>query len=216
MRPIACCLVIVALAAAGAPQAAAEIDDLDISQSLELLAAALQPEEQLADPVHDALIADPFEQGNWQLSPFFFLFEEFGDDEETVMGGGLNVGYFVLDDISVNAEFTGVHVDQEGKDAAGGGFSLGARWHLYRQDRFSVFVECFLGLMETNRRAPGSGTHFNYTVQPGLGITYRLWENAHLIAAGRYFHLSNADKHGVSRNPSIDAVGGFAGMMFTF
>ena len=48
------------------------------------------------------------------------------------------------------------------------------------------------------------------------GTTYPLKDNLHLLTGVRYFHLSNARIEGNSRNPSINGVEGFLGLMWTF
>ena len=59
------------------------------------------------------------------------------------------------------------------------------------------------------------GTTYNFTARVGPGVTYRLFDNAHLAAGVRYFHNSNGDQHGRGKNPGYDGVEYYVGMIFT-
>ena len=144
--------------------------------------------------------------------------ESFGGNDETLTFGGIDLEYFCFDDVAFTVEALGYAVDQVDPDAAAFGFSLGTRWYFWKpSDSLGVFVEGAVGLTESDARLPTpNGTHFNFTALAGIGAKAQLTDRISLIAAGRYFHLSNANMQGDERNPSIDAFGGFAGISISF
>jgi hypothetical protein len=83
-------------------------------------------------------------------------------------------------------------------------------------DRFSLYAEGSTGLVELDTDFPHYGTRFNFVERVGLGATYELVDNLHLIGGARWFHLSNADLDGAERNPAFDALEYYAGLIFTF
>jgi hypothetical protein len=46
-----------------------------------------------------------------------------------------------------------------------------------------------------------------------VGATYQLRDNLYLFGGARYFHLSNAALEGPERNPSINGIEGYFGVM---
>jgi hypothetical protein len=70
------------------------------------------------------------------------------------------------------------------------------------------------GVSQATRAVPGGGTHFNFIEEAGVGGTYRLDDGVHLIAGVRYWHLSNAQIHGEDKNPALNGVGAYVGLMW--
>ena len=90
------------------------------------------------------------------------------------------------------------------------------RHHLWRFDRATLFADVTFGPALATHRVPREGTYFNFTTRTGLGMTYQLDDHLHLMGGVRYFHLSNAQIEGSTRNPSINGVEGFLGLMWAF
>ena len=63
---------------------------------------------------------------------------------------------------------------------------------------------------------PGIGVRKDFATRTGLGVSYHLQGNMYLLTGVRYFHISNAHIEGRLRNPSINGVEGFLGLMWTF
>src|SRR5438034_1013209 len=72
------------------------------------------------------------------------------------------------------------------------------------------------GVAWAGEEVPPGGTDFNITFRSGPGITYLLRPDLHLLAGVRYVHWSNAEMHGRDRNPSVNGVEGYVGVMFAF
>ena len=153
----------------------------------------------------------PFEKGSWVLQPTVsFINGDEGFFGDTVEGGSmhLGLGYYFDDGWGAYVSVAGYHMDQHDADADvdGGGFDLMLRWHFLRREHWTVFIDGGGGLVRFDGEFPAFGTHSNFTARVGLGATVRIAEDLHLIGAVRYFHLSNAARHGQDENPSVDAV----------
>ena len=124
--------------------------------------------------------------------------------------------YYYRDNWAVGVEFTGLEATQQGGDARAGGGDILLRSHWVQIQRLSLFTDVALGFLQASHRVPAGGTFFNFTTQTGIGATLELTDNVDLITGLRYFHLSNARLDGPRRNPSINGIEGYLGMMYKF
>ena len=159
-----------------------------------------------------------FEKGTWTLELHGGMYDDvFRSDEDnniaTVAGG-----YYFADRHCFRVELTGwdMNAKDGNPDTTALGGNLGLRFHFLEYRRLTLFAEGILGFYYADRKFPPGGTHFNFTQQGGLGATLRLDDNVHLFGGARYVHASNARIHGEDENPSVDALGGYAGVLFTF
>jgi hypothetical protein len=166
-----------------------------------------------------ASAADPntvtFPKGTLTLQTYGTYAHGFGAKAD-IGSAAAGVGYFIRDDLSLSLEASGYRVSQPGKDAWMYGLSGVLRHHLLHFDRGTLFADVSFGPIESTHRVPQDGTYFNFATRTGLGITYQLKGNMHLLTGVRYFHISNAHIEGRQRNPSINGVEGFLGLMWTF
>lgn len=128
----------------------------------------------------------------------------------------LGASYFVLDDLSLGAQVTAYGVVQDGGDTYAVGLAGLLRHHLFRWEDTTLFADVSFGPFEAAADVPGGGTRFNFVTRAGLGITRRLNDDAHLLAGARYLHLSNARVEGAERNPSINGVELYAGLLWSW
>jgi hypothetical protein len=130
--------------------------------------------------------------------------------------GFCNVGlnYYFADNWAFGFEATGVGVSQDENNSAAGGADIILRTHLWNYQRFSFYGDFSAGVLEADHRIPPGGTDFNFTIHTGVGSAYRLSESTSLMLGIRYLHLSNARQEGPSRNPSLNAIEGYLGVMF--
>jgi hypothetical protein len=164
--------------------------------------------------------ATMFPKGTWTSQFHAAYFHSIVDDED-VDAAVASVGYYFDDRHVFRVEAVGYYFDEEGpnpdaEDSLGSGLNVGLRYHFLEYKRVSLFIDGIAGLFYANRNFPEGGTHFNFNEQLGLGVTFRLGENTHLISGARFMHISNARIHGEDENPSYDALGGYIGVMFTF
>jgi hypothetical protein len=130
--------------------------------------------------------------------------------------GFTNVGlnYYFANNWAFGFEATGVGVSQDVNNAAAGGADIILRTHLWNYGRFSLYGDFTAGVLEADQRVPPGGTDFNFTIRTGVGSAYRLTETTSLMLGVRYWHLSNARQEGPNRNPSLNAIEGYIGLMF--
>lgn len=166
-----------------------------------------------------AKAGDPgdFPRGTWTATAYGTYIKSFTGQEARMGSGAFGVGYYLFDNISLNAEFSGYYDVQPGPDSRIFSGDLLLRNHLYHYQRFSLFLDGVAAITYADRRTPYPlGTHYNYIIEPGIGATYQLHDNLHLIGGVRYFHLSNAHLEGPIRNPSINATQAYIGLMWKF
>lgn len=158
---------------------------------------------------------NPFVRGAW-TSQFTGGYAQDLDGDENIAIASAGLGYYLYDNISVNAEFLGYCFDQEGDGAIAVGVNLLGRWQPVSTEDLSMFIEAGIGYLNADDPVPPGGTHNNFTPQAGLGLTYRLTGRAHLLGGVRYLHVSNANIDGTKFNSGIDSLYGYLGVMITF
>ena len=152
----------------------------------------------------------------WSFEVFATGMTDVTNRDVTLFGATAGVGYYVLDNLAISLELSAYNVDQDTGDTGAAGVTLGLRHHLMRIGKASLFVDVAGGFMTAGARMPPGGTSSNTTFDVGPGIAYPIGENRYLIGGVRYFHLSNANREGDDRNPSMNSVQGFVGVMFRF
>jgi hypothetical protein len=138
------------------------------------------------------------------------------DAEEIFNSGAIGASYYLFDNFSLGVEASGYRFEQApGNDGWMYGVAGILRHHLIQFDRSTIFADVTFGPVEATDRIPAGGTYFNFATRAGIGTTYQLQDDLYLIGGVRYFHLSNARIEGPERNPSINGVEGYVGLMLT-
>lgn len=166
--------------------------------------------------------AQDFKAGTVYLEPRGGVYGTLSSHVDVIATYGGALGYFVVDNLSIEAEGLGYYIDQqkiEGttyglaakKDAATAfGGSLMARWHMFTSERASFFIAGGAGGLWADRRVPYRGKQYSVTEQGELGATVKLTDNFNIKLAGRYQHIGAFNQNGLS------ALGGNLGLNFTF
>jgi hypothetical protein len=159
-----------------------------------------------------------FPAGTWDVEAAGgYAAEFYPNDHIKLTTGSLGVGYYLKDNFAISLQVPGYWFEQpEASDATAGGLNLSLRYHFYQVGRFSFYGDIIGGISQATRSVPPDGTHFNFTLQLGPGVTFRIADHLHLMGGVRPFHLSNAAIEGINHNPDLNAVEGYAGVMFTF
>ena len=157
-----------------------------------------------------------FTRGTWVATTTGSYVKSFTGEEAKMGSGQIGFGYYLLDNFSLNAEVGGFYDSQAVQNSVITEGDLLLRHHLWHSGRFSLFIDGTAGISYANHRTPAIGTYYNYILEFGVGSTFQLCDNLHLIGGVRYFHLSNAYLEGPDRNPSINGTQGFIGLMFKF
>jgi opacity protein-like surface antigen len=140
-------------------------------------------------------------------------------DNERYTSFTATAGYYFADDHSINLGLVTHGIDTTlGPDAVAAEANLLFRWHFATFDQFTLFIDGGVGFIYADHNLPfeGDGTHWNFTPQWGVGATYHLRDNLHLIAGTRWFHASNAGLAGEGRHPGSNALMAYAGLMWTW
>jgi hypothetical protein len=144
-----------------------------------------------SDPVERAINArSMFPKGTW-TSQFYGAYYESVVEDEAIGSLVASGGYYFDDRHVFRVELVAHRLDDDepGPDAdtatATGG-NLALRYHFLEHQRLSLFFEGLAGFFYGTRNFPAGGTHFNFNQQLGLGLTWRLRDNLHLIGGARY------------------------------
>lgn len=183
-----------------------------------LVAVTVPAAAQQPDDATEPEAASMFEKGTWTLELSGGTYDDVFTSGEKHHIGTVGTSYYFADRHSARVELTGYGLDAKdgNEDTTAFGGNLGLRFHFLEYQRLTLFADGFVGFYYADHKFPPGGTHFNYTVGGGVGATFRVYQNVHLFGAARYVHASNARIHGNDENPSVDAFGGYVGVLFTF
>ena len=159
-----------------------------------------------------------FPKGTRTFQAYGGYFVDLGQEDAEAGFLSAGVGYYFYDGVGLSLEATGYGVQQGGggEDAWAGAFGIVLRHHLLERGDCSFFVDVAFAPFEATERVPPGGTHFNFVTQSGVGIAHRLRDDSRLLLGLRYSHLSNAQRKGDDRNPSLNGVSAYVGIMFSF
>jgi len=160
--------------------------------------------------------ATDFARGTWSFTLEGAYAHSFDLSPARIETASMGVGYYFMDNISLNAEAAGFWDQQIGPDSRIAEIDLRLRQHFINVDRWSFLLDVGGGLSYASVPTPPGGTYFNFSLQTGPGVTFRLTDRLHLIGGARYLHFSNAALKGPIHNPSINALEGYVGLMYRF
>lgn len=154
-----------------------------------------------------------FEPGAWNAYAYGSYLEDLSEhiDNGFALHGGL--GRFFLPGFSVNLELSAFSFIQDGPDAAGFGVALVPRWHFWREEGWTVYVDAGLGSIWADEDVPPGAKQHNFTEFGGLGGTLDLTDSVRLMGGLRYRHISNNNS---SDNPGVDSIEPYLGLSFPF
>jgi hypothetical protein len=124
-------------------------------------------------------------------------------------------GFYFLDNAAFDVQVP-IYFAHDDEIAGGFGLQALARYHFLNVQRFSLYADILGGILWTSDDFPTGGTEFNFTYAGGPGASYRMTEHAHLLAGFRFQHVSNGFIEGRDRNPILNSLGGYVGVMWTF
>ena len=192
-----------------------------VALAIVFAATSLPATRAFADPPTPPWLGGPvnthFDQGSWTFQSYAGYLNDLGSQDTEGGFGTIGVGYHVWDNVSLSAEFSGYFFAQPGDhdaSAVGGGVTL--RHHLFNHGRSSYFVDVAFSAVQASEPVPEDGTSFNFITQTGVGVAHGLSGGTHLLLGVRFTHLSNADREGDARNPALNGISAYAGVMFAF
>lgn len=128
----------------------------------------------------------------------------YGDRTGQPYTGHVGVGYYFKDDVSINVEALGGHIDiTDGPEdvAAFEGMDVLLRWHFAHHGDWTFYADVGSGFQQASEPFPAVGTHFNFRSQVGVGFTCNMHNHLQLMAGVRWLHISNANKKARSGTP---------------
>ena len=164
-----------------------------------------------------------FPKGTWDLAFHGTYHETERKGAETIATATVSGGYYFAERLSVRGELVGYDLDnkagpslEDPDDAIGIGANLGLRYQFIEYRRLTLFAEIYTGVLYSDRDFPEDGSHLNFNLQGGVGATFRLGDDVHLVGGVRHLHISNARLRGEDENPSFDGPGAYVGVLFRF
>ena len=134
--------------------------------------------------------------------------------KESLFGGTVGLGHAFAERWQVNAELAVLRVSQDTSyDVLLPAVSGIVRWRAYQDGPVSVFLEIGPGVSYASDEVPAGGTRFNFVLQAGGGMTYRLVPCVNLVGGLRWLHVSNNGLNGRDKNPDIQALGMYLGLV---
>ena len=177
-------------------------------------AACAAPADTDAPADSEPLRHAQFDKGSWTFQTYGGYMNDLGPFDVEAGFASAGFSYYFVDGMSLGAEVGGYAIGQPGEDALAVSAGLVFRHHLYDDGDASVFVDVVGSVFEATADVPSSGTRFNFLTGLGLGVTKRLDARSNLLVGVRYFHLSNANSFGDDRNPALNGITGYVGVMF--
>jgi hypothetical protein len=182
------------------------------------------PTTSEARPSEDAgagpIARDPFARGTLGIEFDGLLLAEawnLNGPREWLAVGSAAVSWAFVNRAALVVEFQAARVFQRSpRSAHVQGFAPIVRWQLRSRDPWRLFVELGPGISWSDTTVPPRGTRFNYLIVGGGGLLHRIGPQVHAVAGARWWHLSNNSREGRSRNPDIEALGGYAGVAIAF
>jgi hypothetical protein len=162
----------------------------------------------------DFTASNPYPKGLRLVTVYGGYAEQPTGEREQIYFTNVGLNYYFCDNWAFGIEATGMFVNQNEHDAAAGGANILLRTHLINYERFSLYGDFTAGILEADHAIPPGGTDFNFTVRTGVGGVYELTDRVGLMFGVRYMHLSNARQQGPARNPSLNAIEGYFGVLF--
>jgi hypothetical protein len=155
-----------------------------------------------------------FDKGTRTFEVYGGYFNDLGPYD--VEGGFTSVGtsYYFADGFSLGAEVSGYGISQPVNNAAAGAAGVVFRHQVLDGGNSSLFFDVAASAFWATDDVPASGTQWNYVTQAGVGATQRLSDDSLLMLGVRFFHLSNADLHGDDKNPALNGISVYVGLMF--
>lgn len=135
------------------------------------------------------------------------------ESREWLVDGTAGVWWAFADRALLVTELHFLRVYQEPfRTAFVNGFTPLLRWRVHRARRWTLFVDAGPGLSWSDTVVPPRGTKFNYLLLAGAGVSWPVARQAQVVGGFRWLHISNSGREGRSRNPDIEAIGGYAGV----
>lgn len=152
---------------------------------------------------------------------FYSLMLGASEDYKKKIGPILHAKFTVNNYVYDNFAFTyglslGHANPKDTQDGFQGGPHLGFRKHFINAKQWSVYVDGSAGAISHQYPLEENSFRFNFELEAGFGIAYRIAEKSALLGGFRHYHLSNARIAGDKGNVGYDAPMFYMGFMKSF
>jgi hypothetical protein len=176
--------------------------------------AALAPRVRAAD---ETLSNDdkPLSMGTqeWNIQTRY-TGERTGQDK-SLTSASVGYGKYFIDRAVLEGQLVGYYTHDD-ENGIGIGVNMVARYHLLVIGRFSLYGEIGAGVLESTEQIPTGGTRLNFTYFGGPGGSFEINDNNHLVGGFLFQHVSNFFIEGRDRNPIMNSIAAYIGVMHTF
>ena len=163
----------------------------------------------------DALTSDPFAKGSraWSVTAGASCDPSIAWVYSTQIG----VSYYVADSLALEYGAIAGYVNAKRTEGGVlGGPELGLRWHVAKSRRWSTYLEGRVGMVLQQSPITADTLRFNFNLQPGAGVTYRLNNEVMVQSGFRWHHLSNGRIRGKEHNFGYDGPMLYLGLRRSF
>ncbi len=127
---------------------------------------------------------------------------------------GVGFSHFIAEGLSLDIDLNLIYFKLDGPDAFAPNVDMLFRWHFWRREHWSCYIDGGAGLLIATAEVPVGGSNFNFTPQAGGGFSVDVGRNARLMVGARWFHVSNGSTR--AENPGLDSVLIYAGLNLPF
>lgn len=180
-----------------------------------ITAIVILPAHTRAQESSDIHPGASFSEERWAVSLMASGAVDVTNRDVAMLGPAIGLTYDLTESFTAVVELGGLHVWQDDDTNAIAG-NLLLRQYLFEAGSTRVFAEFGGGVFRAGERVPEEGTHFNTTIQVGIGLLYPIADDIAFVGGIRYYHLSNARRRGGDRNPSLNGPALFVGVQFRF
>ena len=154
-------------------------------------------------------------------STFYSLIVGTSDDYKKKIGqiihAKFTISNYVYDDLALTYGVSLGHANpKDTKDGFQGGPHIGFRKHFINAKRWSIYIDGSAGAISHQQPLEEDSLRFNFELEAGFGIAYRINKKSVLLGGFRHYHLSNAHISGDEGNVGYDAPMLYLGFMRSF
>jgi opacity protein-like surface antigen len=172
------------------------------------LFAQTEPSSFWAPDLNSPRAEKPFPQANWEFFGGVRELTTYTPRSQSLGFFTLGAGYFVLDNVSVNAEFGvapgNLECECDPVRAFNGMFV--ARWHALNRGRLSLFVDGGVGALRAEHFLGAGSRSDDLLLSAGVGAAWRISGNIHVALDARYTHVTGGSALSNNRTRSAEAA----------
>jgi len=173
-----------------------------------ILFAQTEPSSLWTPDLNSPRAEKPFPQANWEFLGGVRGLTTYTPRRQSLEFFTVGAGYFVIDNVSVNAEFGiapgNLQCERDAVRAFDGMFL--ARWHALNRGRLSLFIDGGAGALHAEHFLGAASRSDDPLLSAGAGAAWRISGNIHLALDARYTHFTGGSVCSSQHRGSAEAV----------